>query len=251
MPCAARSAFRRQRVSAGPAPRPTPRARDPPLRTPSAVRRATRRSTRARGHQHPAPPSTTTAMSTRGATSDPSASAAARLNRNFASSRGSHRCPTTRAMARLHPRPPSQARLRRLALAGAAALALVATGCAVTPSREFQHSTFEGFDVISYVPEQPRGRLPLPRQQRQRRLRRARRKHRRAQPLIGRGLRLRVHVEHRAHRGPALAGGERPSSRQPGPRAAGATAHAPRRHDRRRPPPRRSSASACRTAPAS
>jgi hypothetical protein len=34
---------------------------------------------------------------------------------------------------------------------------LVASGCAVTPVVEFQHSTFEGFDVISYVPEHPRG----------------------------------------------------------------------------------------------
>jgi hypothetical protein len=35
--------------------------------------------------------------------------------------------------------------------------ALVAAGCAVTPSVQFQHSTFEGFPVISYVPEHPRG----------------------------------------------------------------------------------------------
>ena len=33
----------------------------------------------------------------------------------------------------------------------------MASGCAVTPSVPFQHSTFEGFPVISYVPEHPRG----------------------------------------------------------------------------------------------
>ena len=42
-------------------------------------------------------------------------------------------------------------------LVAAVAVVIVAAGCAVTPSREFQHSTFEGFDVISYVPENPRG----------------------------------------------------------------------------------------------
>jgi hypothetical protein len=43
----------------------------------------------------------------------------------------------------------------------AALVALVAAlalgGCAVTPSVTWQRSTFEGFDVISYVPEHPRG----------------------------------------------------------------------------------------------
>ncbi len=37
------------------------------------------------------------------------------------------------------------------------AVCLVSSGCAVTPSVPFQHSTFEGFPVISYVPEHPRG----------------------------------------------------------------------------------------------
>ena len=30
-------------------------------------------------------------------------------------------------------------------------------GCAITPVVQFKHSTFEGFDVISYIPEHPRG----------------------------------------------------------------------------------------------
>jgi uncharacterized lipoprotein YmbA len=41
-----------------------------------------------------------------------------------------------------------------------AALAVAATllaGCAVTPAVEWQRTTFEGFPVISYVPENPRG----------------------------------------------------------------------------------------------
>lgn len=45
-----------------------------------------------------------------------------------------------------------------------AALALGAallTGCAVTPIAQWQHSTFEGFPVISYVPEHPRGMVYL------------------------------------------------------------------------------------------
>lgn len=44
-------------------------------------------------------------------------------------------------------------------------LALVAAGliagCAVTPAVVFQRSTFEGFEVISYVPESPRGMVYL------------------------------------------------------------------------------------------
>jgi predicted esterase len=47
--------------------------------------------------------------------------------------------------------------MRRLAaLALAVATALFA-GCAVTPAAEWQRTTFEGFPVISYVPENPRG----------------------------------------------------------------------------------------------
>jgi predicted esterase len=47
--------------------------------------------------------------------------------------------------------------MRRLAaLALAVATALFA-GCAVTPAVEWQRTTFEGFPVISYVPENPRG----------------------------------------------------------------------------------------------
>jgi hypothetical protein len=46
--------------------------------------------------------------------------------------------------------------MRRLAALLAVAAAAVA-GCAVTPTVQWQTSTFEGFDVISYVPEQPKG----------------------------------------------------------------------------------------------
>jgi hypothetical protein len=46
------------------------------------------------------------------------------------------------------------------ALAVAVAAALLA-GCAITPAVPFQHSTFEGFDVISYVPDHPRGLVYL------------------------------------------------------------------------------------------
>ena len=42
-------------------------------------------------------------------------------------------------------------------LLAVAALGLAGSGCAVTPSVPFNHSTFEGFEVISYVPEHPRG----------------------------------------------------------------------------------------------
>jgi hypothetical protein len=41
-------------------------------------------------------------------------------------------------------------------LVALAAVALFA-GCAITPTVQWQHSTFEGFPVISYVPEHPRG----------------------------------------------------------------------------------------------
>ena len=44
-----------------------------------------------------------------------------------------------------------------MARAALALRAIVATGCAVTPAKEFGHSSFEGFDVVSYVPDQPRG----------------------------------------------------------------------------------------------
>jgi hypothetical protein len=46
--------------------------------------------------------------------------------------------------------------VKRLILLAVAALALL-PGCAITPIPERQHSTFEGFPVISYVPEHPRG----------------------------------------------------------------------------------------------
>ena len=52
---------------------------------------------------------------------------------------------------------PSSPAKRASALVAALLAALVAAGCAVTPSVEFEHSTFEGFDVISYVPDNPRG----------------------------------------------------------------------------------------------
>ncbi len=42
-------------------------------------------------------------------------------------------------------------------LAAATALAVAIAGCAVTPSVPFDHTTFEGYEVISYVPENPRG----------------------------------------------------------------------------------------------
>ena len=49
--------------------------------------------------------------------------------------------------------------LRRLLLTliAVAMAAIVLSGCAVTPSVPFSRTTFEGFDVISYVPERPRG----------------------------------------------------------------------------------------------
>jgi hypothetical protein len=47
---------------------------------------------------------------------------------------------------------------KRLVPAVVALLAsAVVAGCAVTPSVSFQHSSFEGFDVVSYVPDNPRG----------------------------------------------------------------------------------------------
>jgi hypothetical protein len=50
--------------------------------------------------------------------------------------------------------------MRRMALAAVAA-ATVLAGCAVTPAVQWQHSTFEGFPVISYVPDHPRGMVYL------------------------------------------------------------------------------------------
>jgi hypothetical protein len=50
--------------------------------------------------------------------------------------------------------------LRRLIPIALAALALL-PGCAITPAVQYQRSTFEGFDVISYVPEHPRGMVYL------------------------------------------------------------------------------------------
>jgi hypothetical protein len=46
--------------------------------------------------------------------------------------------------------------MKRLGALLAVAAATLA-GCAVTPTVQWQHSTFEGFEVISYVPEHPRG----------------------------------------------------------------------------------------------
>jgi len=46
---------------------------------------------------------------------------------------------------------------RAVASLAVVAVALVAGGCAITPVVPFKHSTFEGFDVISYIPEHPRG----------------------------------------------------------------------------------------------
>jgi hypothetical protein len=50
--------------------------------------------------------------------------------------------------------------MKRLILVAAVALALL-PGCAITPIPERQHSTFEGFPVISYMPEHPRGMVYL------------------------------------------------------------------------------------------
>jgi hypothetical protein len=50
--------------------------------------------------------------------------------------------------------------ITRLLAVGVAAAALL-TGCAITPTVQWQRSTFEGFEVISYVPEHPKGMLYL------------------------------------------------------------------------------------------
>lgn len=42
-----------------------------------------------------------------------------------------------------------------------AVLAIAVAGCAVTPAAPFTHSRFEGFEVISHVPENPRGMVYL------------------------------------------------------------------------------------------
>ena len=155
-------------------------------------------------------------------------------------------------MASLHPPPPVPGRLRRLALAGLAALALAATGCAVTPSREFQHSSFEGFDVISYVPEQPRGLVYLfhgsngsaafaERVESTDVLNR----------LIGQGYGFvsTSSTERTGDRRWEVASSVH--HREPRPRAPRPPAHPSREHHAGRPPPRRWWGSACRTAPAS
>jgi len=53
--------------------------------------------------------------------------------------------------------------MRRLVLTAAIALvaAGVLAGCAVVPAVQWQRTTFEGFPVISYVPEHPRGMVYL------------------------------------------------------------------------------------------
>ena len=50
--------------------------------------------------------------------------------------------------------------MKRL-IAVAVATAALLSGCAVIPTVQWQHSTFEGFEVISYVPEHPMGMLYL------------------------------------------------------------------------------------------
>src|SRR3954452_19928064 len=47
--------------------------------------------------------------------------------------------------------------MKRLLVIAVAVAGAVLSGCAVTPVVQFQHTTFEGFPVISYVPEHPRG----------------------------------------------------------------------------------------------
>jgi hypothetical protein len=51
--------------------------------------------------------------------------------------------------------------MRRLLVIALVVAAPLVSGCAVTPVVPFQHSTFEGFDVISYVPDHPRGMVYL------------------------------------------------------------------------------------------
>jgi len=45
----------------------------------------------------------------------------------------------------------------RAILACVLALSALSLGCAVTPAVQYERTTFEGFDVISYLPVQPRG----------------------------------------------------------------------------------------------
>jgi hypothetical protein len=47
--------------------------------------------------------------------------------------------------------------MKRLLVIAVAVAGAALSGCAVTPVVQFQRSTFEGFDVISYVPDHPRG----------------------------------------------------------------------------------------------
>lgn len=47
--------------------------------------------------------------------------------------------------------------MKRLLVIAVAVAGALLSGCAVTPVVQFQHTTFEGFPVISYVPEHPRG----------------------------------------------------------------------------------------------
>jgi hypothetical protein len=54
---------------------------------------------------------------------------------------------------------PAWPRMRRLVLL-ALTVALL-SGCAITPAVQWQRSTFEGFEVISYVPDHPRGMVYL------------------------------------------------------------------------------------------
>jgi hypothetical protein len=51
--------------------------------------------------------------------------------------------------------------MRRIATLLALFVVLASAGCAVTPTVQWQRSTFEGFDLISYVPEHPRALLYL------------------------------------------------------------------------------------------
>jgi hypothetical protein len=46
---------------------------------------------------------------------------------------------------------------RLAALPALVVAAVLLAGCAVTPTVQWQRSTFDGFDVISYVPDNPRG----------------------------------------------------------------------------------------------
>ena len=104
------------------------------------------------------------------------------------------------------------------AFVGVLVLGAVLAGCVtpVTPSVTFTHSTFEGFPVISYVPDHPvamiylfhgsNGSADFAEKVETTAVLNA---------FIARGLRLRVDVEHRTHRRPTLGAGQPVADDQP------------------------------------